>query len=671
MVLCASAAWPQDVSPAPVAGQPGSPKDQIALVYDNRKITDAERAQLIAYVSEAVPVDRWNTLTVPANTTVAGLIDDYYDLYAKEGQAYRQPISAQLLEIELRRGNPSLGTVVAADTEVRMPPVPVRAMGRYAVPRGAPETLRVFDAAQHAYGISTTQRRDELPVPSEVLLAKAVDMKPQRASSTTAILLDVEHVVAAKPVALPASVVVLSSRPSGTDGQLRTGAVIDLLQDDDRDCLDAFGAWEQSPYRALRERAIAGLSPSRLQEVLERASRRRLVILDTQVDIEHGHGFKVASVARQTLDRLGLPQMSAGLDVFDLLPSTPKAAQALRDALAEWRAAKPPNIPEDDFLAAGRWIDERAAQASGTWPVRFDMPDVLLQAVLQKLLVTGADDSDPARPRRTWVNMSFRIDSPALRAILKQFDPTKSLGFVAAGNEAGGVRSGYAPHDGASATSSFVLVTNGTRRGPIGSVGPSPDRVGPMVSLVAMGCGFPGLQESGSSFAAPHVAASAWLQSLLLDDESAADDVRGIVDALRVSSTPTPGFERTLSHGLFDPQQSLARPTAPHIVLANHVVESLRTFAFDVACRRPGGPEVEAYRSTTAPDASLRTFSLARNVDDTGWQLLVRTGGPSWQVRRCDVVSLRFEATTSSGHLGPMDLERFATEITSVTGHVP
>ena len=45
------------------------------LVYDSQRITDAERAQLIAYVSETVRIGRWHELKVPTRTTVTNLID--------------------------------------------------------------------------------------------------------------------------------------------------------------------------------------------------------------------------------------------------------------------------------------------------------------------------------------------------------------------------------------------------------------------------------------------------------------------------------------------------------------------------------------------------------------------------------------------------------------------
>ena len=649
-----------------------STREQVMLVYDSQRITDAERAQLIAYVSETVPVGRWHELKVPAQTTVTNLIDDYYDLFATAGKAYRQPISTRLLEIELRRANPTLGEVVPAGTPVLMPPVPVRARGKFQRAKDAPEVLRIFDAAAHAYGKATTTRRDELPVVADVLVNKADQMSAQRDASTTGILLELDHVLAARPVALPASVVVVSARSSSNaETAPTTGAIIDLLARQGDSCDDAFAAWDHSPYRPRREHTIAGLSPTRLQQIQERASRRRLVILDTQVGLEHGHGFKVASVARQTLEHLGVPDVASAMDMFDLLPSTPDAAARLSEALKEYRKIKPENAPEDDFKKSERWIETNASSANGNWPARFDMPDVLLQAVLHKLLVTSADDSDPARPRRTWVNMSFRIDSPALRTILKQFDPTKGLGFVAAGNEVGGIRSGYTPHDGASATSSFVLVTHGTASGPTGSIGPEPNRVGPMVSVVATGCGFAGFSEAGSSFAAPHVAASAWLQSLLIEDEQKADDLPGIVDGLRVSSRPAPGFERTLSHGLFDAQQVLADPTSPHVVLSDNRVESLRSFKLDVRCRQAAEGEEESYRSTTRPDALLRTFSVARGANANEWLLLVRTVGMSRPVQSCGVERLTFEAVTESGPLGPLDLDAFTATVVAFTGRVP
>ena len=104
-----------------------------------------------------------------------------------------------MLEIALRRANPALAEVLSAGTIVRMPPVPVRARGKFQRPRDAPEVPRLFDASAHAHGKTTTARREKLPVVADVGVDKADRMSAQRNASTTGILLELDHVLAARP----------------------------------------------------------------------------------------------------------------------------------------------------------------------------------------------------------------------------------------------------------------------------------------------------------------------------------------------------------------------------------------------------------------------------------------------------------------------------------------
>ena len=678
MVLIVLMAWPTTppppiqvtATPTPTSAAPDPPAP-VMLVYHEQRLRDPQRAAIVRFVAAAVPPRDWKTEHVAKATTFAGLADDYYDLY--ERGRFSNPRSTAAMIEALRRGNPDLPERIPAGTVVRLPPLPVRAKSIYDVDRGRAEDFRVFSASDHAY--VGTSGADALPLPRETSIAIAQDMSAQRDASSTGIVLEVtpelQQAVAQRGV--PA--VLVSTRRTAEDAQsVKTDARLELLQQGGDDCADAFDFLSKSPFRTAAMGRLSALPSATRAAILGLASRRRFVVLDAQVTRPDGHGHKVHAVARATLEKLGAAEVAKHTQAFDLLPSSEEAAGRLGEALETFLASQQP-VSDTEIKRARDWIKEKRAEAAAnTWPPVFDMPDMLLQAVLWTNFIVGADAPPGPEEKKeaVWLNMSFRIRSHALNLVLHSFRRGDALAFIAAGNDLGArLDRGFVPQDGALENPNFVLVTHGRLGGIDGTV--SGD-IGPQVMLVAPGCGFPGMPDRGSSFASPYVAAVAWLRHLVDVATHEQRPLSSLIQDLAVASRPVADYEHVRSGGFFDAAHLLARPPPAHLLLSDGTSVALQGFVVTATCAMAEGSAAQEFKSADPRLAdAVSSFSAHKKPDGSFqlWKRRVGRDGVSMVSPACvgqKLLGLSVEVTTPAGQPRKFALTAFAEQVVALTG---
>lgn len=628
--------------------------DRLVLVFDEQRLNDADRAQLIAYVSMAVPVAEWQTVIVKVATPIETLIDTYYDLYQRRGDPYRLPYSVKAMTVEIQRGNPGIESVVPAGAELRLPPFPVRARGRYGYDDRGAEAFRIFDTRSHAY--ATKQRIETALLATQPLIAAAGTMGPQRDATATGIVLDVRPELlkpGVQSVALPNAVLALSAHPSRAGGPVvQMGMLkVSLLNDPSpQPCASAFSWLNASPFREAQRAAMASLSSTDRDRMKALARETPLVVLDA--GFSSGHGSKVRTVVSAMLKELGLPELDDAVEEFELLPIDDEARHSLSKALEEYLASKPA-VPDDQIERARLWIrDTIATEDTRT----IDMPEVLLQAVFWKYFTDAA-----------WLNMSFRTDSGALRVIVKKFQPSRALSFVAAGNDHAELPPGWVPQDGASTSRHFVIVTHGDETGRVDG-DYTREGAGPPVALVAPGCGFEGIAETGSSLAAPYVAAAVWAR-YLLDRVTLATQpsVRALLHDLQLASRPVPAQRELIeSGGFLDPAHLFCQPSRPHLLrTAPPRVDILKTFNMSVRCT-DGTTREYSFPLTVSPrHYTVTTHQSADGI--TLWAREILPGRAPFIDRACTIASLEFTGDTTKAQNLKLDRDSFTKEVTSLT----
>jgi hypothetical protein len=652
------------------------------LVYREERLRDRERAEIVSFVAAAVPVRDWKTHTVETATTFADLANTYYDLYSSRRPArgpcgrndgFANPRSAAAMVKALRRGNPELPERIPAGTVVRLPPVPVRAKGCYDVDRGRDEDFRVFSARNHAY--AGTSGADVLPLPQETSIASAARMTSARNASSTGIVLEVTPELRQAVAERGVPAVLVSTRRTAEGAQsVKTDARLELLEQPAAECTDAFDVLNKSPFRTAAMTRLSALPAATRAAILGLASRRRFVVLDAQVTRADGHGHKVHAVAKATLEKLGAADVAERTQAFDLLPSNAKAAGDLRKALETFVKSQRP-VADTEIKRARDWIEEKQAEAaSRTWAPVFDMPDMLLQAVLWTNFIVGADAAPGPEEKKeaVWLNMSFRIRSGAIGLVLDSFRRGDALAFVAAGNDSRArLDRGFVPQDGALGNPNFVLVTHGRLGGIDGTV--SGD-IGPQVTLVAPGCGFPGMPDRGSSFASPYVAAVAWLRHLVDVATHEQRPLSYLIQDLAVASRPVAEYEHVRSGGFFDAAHLLARPSPAHLLLSDGTSVALQRFVVAANCATADGDVPQEFQSADPRLAdAVSSFSAQKKPDGSFqlWKRRVGRDGVSTVSPACGgqkLQGLSVEATTPAGERLKFALKAFAEQVVALTG---
>src|SRR3954464_17229 len=126
---------------------PPTPDAQVALVFDDQKISDGDLARLFALVAESFPQERWRRVSVAGATDLRTIIDRYFDYYS--AGLYAAPRTVAALTDMIRANNELPGLSAAASSTLRLPPVPIRAHGQFDFPR----ELRLYNAGANAYAI--------------------------------------------------------------------------------------------------------------------------------------------------------------------------------------------------------------------------------------------------------------------------------------------------------------------------------------------------------------------------------------------------------------------------------------------------------------------------------------------------------------------------------------
>ena len=626
--------------------------DRVMLVFHEQRIGDAERAQLIAFVTTAVPVERWRTVPVSAATTLTVIVDTYYDLYDRPGDRFSRPSSVIVMIDAIQRANPGVTSSVAANTRLRLPPFPVRAKGQFDSDVGQ-EAFRVFDT--DTWGYSLNQGVGSATLSNLPLIANAKTLDPQRDASVTGIVLDITPEML-KPglssIALPPSVLTFSAHPATPTGErVEFGtAKVSLLTESLRaQCASAFAALNGSPFRSRQKGVIKALSQADRDRLSALAMEIPLAVID--VGFTSGHGSRVRHVIRGMLTELGVPELDAHVEEFELLPLNSKAQKALEDTLATYLAGKP-NATDDQVTLAKDWI--RRARETATENTReIVIDETVLQAVFWKYFTSA-----------TWLNMSFRTDSGALRTLMSRLQLRKAMSFAAAGNDNVELKPGWVPQDGALGSHLFLIVTFGDDQGRVD--GDYTNEAGrPPVSLVAPGCGFDGISETGSSLASPYVAAAVWTRFLLDAVISGTQpEVDNVLGDVLLASRPVPGQPVSISTGgFFDAALLFATPSAPHLLRRGREVEVVEEFQLAVSCADGSSRKFPF-------DGPPRRFTVTIHETPKGMSLWTRelTEKGTLQIdRRCTIKELTFSARTDMGAPIKMAAPQFVKEVLHLT----
>jgi REP element-mobilizing transposase RayT len=186
-------------------------------------------------------------------------------------------------------------------------------------------------------------------------------------------------------------------------------------------------------------------------------------------------------------------------------------------------------------------------------------------------LVVEADSAEAlSEGMRAWTIRVARAINPQPLRLRDTLISKQSFVVVAAGNEAAEVRADLFPQSAASIFPEFINVSHGAADGAL--FGSSTGRAGGgKVDVLAPGCGiaFERLRatDSGSSYAAPIVAAAAWIKSLL-DSTPAAEMRAHLMQASLLVPPRTSPF--VISGGVFDPARLLSGVGA-------HYLDPMRT----------------------------------------------------------------------------------------------
>jgi hypothetical protein len=584
---------PPAVGPPVADGRTADP-EAVYLAYQEQSITDADFALLLGLVATAVPANMWPRETRRPGESIEALIDRVYDYYPQGRFAKPRTVAA------IREAIRSANTDVTGDLSV--PPVPVRGFGRYDLP----PSIRAFEAERAAYALS--QDSQVIEAATHVPTADARGLPAERRASTTLVRLPLndrvrQYVAGLGSRALPKGVAILSAQPDTAtpDGRRVNLVRVEFLDDPATTPCEDIANWlDASPFKTA---ALARVHATPLSVMLARAQAAPLTVIDTSFS-GRGHGAKVRRVIDYVLTTLGVPTavQHVGVRSFDLVGTTSADREAMRAALDEYVRSRLINVwvlPQVEDTR--RWIDTDSPHADEPGYV---IPDLLVQAVFWKHLhAKGA------------VNMSFRVDSPALRLIQQTFvENRQSLTLIAAGNDPGELRPGWLPQEDAGIYPTLVNVTYGSRAGTVwgarsGTVNHT------LVSLLGPGCGYDplGLTDRGTSFASPYVAAAAWVKYLV----DGTDPVL-MPRILVAAASPVPGEANGVeSRGVFDAARLLVQPS-PHVVSTDGTIEYVSTPVLEASCHDDKGHHALTFAPGTGMITNIVVYR--RGSDYVLWQ---------------------------------------------------
>ena len=412
-IVLAFATSPAVSAQAPVQPMP-VPTNQVALLYDDQKLSDGERAKLFSLVADSVPFSQWRTTTVAERTDLRTLVDRFFDYYSSG--PYSAPLTVDAAVEIIRTSNGMSGTAVPAGTTIRLPPLPMRAKGQFDYAR----EFRVYNADVQGYSAKQNAETVELPMTREMVLASSPRADPLRDATSTGIVIQVTdaNMNRLTPKALPAGVMALSAVPASDSSPAKPSLVIGIVP------VELLTA----PHRRLPEpvcharriavsRAATGAcggsngpgcgtpAPGVDREAARHPRRRFLVaprIQGAQGRRTSGDETGCAAAGGQNRGRRNVSGQRRGERRPD------KDARRLRRVAADARG-------QLDRVQAPRGrsarVDRRARRQLSRSPVRGSTyTEVLLHALFAKHVKRGAV-----------LNMSFRMRAPATARLLDEF----------------------------------------------------------------------------------------------------------------------------------------------------------------------------------------------------------------------------------------------------------
>lgn len=507
---------------------------KVLFTYDERKITDGQRAQLATILASDVSPDDWMTVPIRKDDALATIVDRYYDVYAvkRDDKKYSVPLpqTTRTLISLIQKNNSNAAKLVEGDT-LKIPPLPVRPQSG----AGVSKMLRAYDAKTTSYA---------LVAPAGMSLRTAAGAKPVARK-------DPIRNVTQTVVALSADK--LSN--STLNGTAQDPQLVNVTLLAAHPCVPADPLIVKSPYyAAARARTVAARA-----QLETAAQQRHLALLD--FDFGTDHGAQVFSAASWLLEKFGVLSLSSSIDRVEL--SKDVTDRDLRTAFNGYQGYIQ-QLKVDDTplrLSAAWFVNNDRSRVSST---RYSLPAVMMSAAMWQKLSEGR-----------WVNMSWQLESPlsAEPAQLKNLMASNgAFAVIAAGNDdAAEVRDDLFPQSAASQLPAFVNVTYGGSDGKLFGSSTS-NTSGGKVDLLAIGCGVTygqlAAKDEGSSYASPIVAAASWVKTLL-DGTPAARMRKQLLHAsLLVAPAASP---YVVSGGIFDPSRLLMQP------LTAHYLDSTRT----------------------------------------------------------------------------------------------
>jgi hypothetical protein len=532
--------------------------------YNDRILADPERAQLIEFVANVVPIERWKTEDVRSGETVESLIQRLYNL-SDETNHESVDVLKKAIKYEGAGSGVSISSFPQEIKSVKVPPVPIKATDKKADVESNEIRLQNFESDVLR---SVQDVRDLAFLVPEKL---PMDKEPSEGDATMLLLGTYEELINTmrrngRFILPPDNVRIMRN-----DGNVDMIVTQNRRKNPGSECSEAKD-WAKNnliPEVFLKKLGDPQKDPAQEGKLEQRASLRNLVIIDW-VAAPLYHGKKVESVVHYVLDELlHVSSLKKYVKEIDLNPATPDNRQqllALLDSYHQDYCIENPGycVSRRDkksvdalFADAADWVrkggdtsDKGSKKSSsvvelsgseGVLPVR----QFVLEAAVWRYLKPAS---------HAWVNMSFAVrtlDSGVTS--MRKMGATNSLVFVAARNDHLPEEVTF-PQWFATDLSQFVNVSYGTSTGDLLGgytyIAPPPPTI--VVSLAGPGCGYSfesiGKNDLGSSYATPFVASFAWVESLLEDTppERMREDL--------VNASAMVPQELTIeSAGLFDP----------------------------------------------------------------------------------------------------------------------
>jgi hypothetical protein len=561
----------------------------VYLVFDEQHIPDGDRAELLLAIAHITPKSAWRSVRVPGPLTrvaVEQIIWKYVGLYRAKYPQTMKALVDLVWDSNIEQHSSH------GPSTVLIPPVPV--VGNL-VYNYAPK-MRTFEPLRQAYSLSShlsTLKSGAPPDPRPVF-----QNDPRRGSNLTAIEVPSSAELLKEIFKSPALRSILKGSVLATT---RNGfAKAEVAAAKPTACNGPVDWLPTSPYRPLWENARPRNTDAAYNSLLAKAKAHPLYVVDWDTDT--GHGAKVIGAAGYILHSLGMDALVPSILPYELDPSkNGPTLKALVEAFRNERVVAGFNAAILALYTSNTidWIDN-PPKPDPNDPSNFVVPEFLLQSLLWKFF---GDLS-----QQYWVNMSFWINNTSLDVTSPSFlIGSRSIGFLAAGNDPTELDLNTVPQSGASDYPDLINVTYGSGDGNVfGAYG----GLSTKVTVVAPGCGMQFGQISasdyGSSFASPYVAAATWLKSLLTDSFIDQDSVR---QRLILASRPQPNQTRSIeSGGNFDPALLLTTP-GPHYVTPQGSIVPLTSVNLIIGFD-DGSQQAIAFRSSTGVTAPTRTLAI-------------------------------------------------------------